>query len=853
MSGFHVSIEKFILLKLVMRFLFGLILLVVPVFSAAVLVSAQDTNPVEKAVANPLSDTPNVNPVSEEDKLVTVNKKQESGYQPEGGGDELIVYSNSQSAEGEEGKRVVVHEGNVDVRYGVYRLQADKITLYEATATLVADGNVVFDQGEDQRITGSKGVWNYRTKLGKFENSTGYTNQTDDGTVLYFTADSVERTGLREVEIENGEFTACEDAVPKWSFTAKSAKIIANDKVKLKKPQFRVIGVPILAFPYLSIPIKEKDRSSGFLTPNFGYSASKGVKFSGAYYQTLGRSADATIRGDIFTSRGLGYGVDVRTRANSRSYFNFGVYGVIDRILGSSASATKPDQGGTSVYAEGIHYFPNGFVGVADVRLTSNLAFRQVFLDGIQQIISPIENSDAFVNKSWRNYSLNIRTRSEVISIPNVRIKSRNLPSIQFEKRPSILKFFDKAYFSFNTSLEGVARKEDIDSIELYRAVTGTEPTNSPSLGQRFDVHPKLIIPFNSKYFSLTATIGGRVTYYSDSFNDMRQIVGRDVVRKYGEIELDLRPVALARNFYGKDDEFRFRHVIEPYLKYKYVKGINNFHNVIRFDYADTQSDTNEIEFGLTNRIFTRRYSEAITDEARAKLKDETGETQDEVSIQPYELFTLTVRGKYFFDPYFGGALVPGRRNQLKSITDLSFYTFGGVPRRFSPINIEAIYRPLNTVFVSTKMDVGVQNDGLRNISATIGYDRGLVKFFQTFYYTRAVDLVPSLRQFDNQYGKEAGTLRGSQWSPAIFLGNKNEGVFGGVSLFFDFENRRVQRASPLISSLFTVGYAFDCCSVSSQFYTFNVGARKENRFVFSFRLNGIGAFGTEQFGQGLF
>jgi hypothetical protein len=36
------------------------------------------------------------------------------------------------------------------------------------------------------------------------------------------------------------------------------------------------------------------------------------------------------------------------------------------------------------------------------------------------------------------------------------------------------------------------------------------------------------------------------------------------------------------------------------------------------------------------------------------------------------------------------------------------------------------------------------------------------------------------------------------------------------------------------------------------QFYTFNVGVRNENRLVFSFRLNGIGSFGTEQYGQGL-
>ncbi|MEZ5305850.1 MAG: LPS assembly protein LptD [Pyrinomonadaceae bacterium] len=814
---------------------------------------AQNTNPVEKEVANPITDTPNVNPIAPEQRITTVLKKKETGFQPEGGGDEIIVYSDRQSAEGEEGKRIIIHEGNVDVRYGVYRLQADKITIFEETTLIVAEGNVIFDQGDDQRITGSNGVWNYKTKLGKFENSTGYTNQTEDGTVLYFTADRVERTGLREVEVENGEFTACEDAVPKWSFTAAVAKIIAEDKIKLEKPKFRVKGVPIVAFPYLSIPISQNDRASGFLTPTVGFSANKGVRLSGAYYQTLGRSADATIRMDLFSSRGIGYGVDVRTRANSRSYFNFGVYGVIDRILGSSASEQNPDQGGTSVYAEGIHYFPNGFVGVADVRLTSSLAFRQVFLDGIQQIISPIEVSDAFVNKSWRNYTLNVRTRSEVISIPNLRVSTRNLPSIQFEKRPSRMRFFKNAYYSFDSSIEGVSRRENVDSIELYRELTGSDPVNTPVLGQRFDIHPQFILPFSSKYFSLTATIGGRVTYYSDSFNDIRQVTGKDVIRKYGELELDLRPVALARNFYSDEGEFRFRHVIEPFLKYRLVKGINNFNNIIRYDYTDTRTDTSEIEYGITNRIFTRRYSEAVTDEARKQLGAIGEGEKSETSIQPYELFTFTVRGKYYFDPYFGGALVPGRRNEITPITDLTFYTFGGVPRRFSPLNIEATYRPQNTVFVSTKMDLGVQGDGLRNISATVGYDTKLLKLFQSFYYTRAVSLVPSLRQFENQFGKEAGTLRGSQWSPAIFLGDKNNGLFGGTSLFFDFQNRRATGGAPLISSLFTLGYAFDCCSVSTQFYTFNVGVRRENRFLFSFRLNGIGAFGTEQFGQGLY
>ncbi len=815
--------------------------------------SAQQTNPVDRKVSNPITDTPNIDPVSQEQSIKPPKKMANSDNKPEGGDGDVIVDSENQTVTGEPGKRVVTHTGNVDIHYGIYRLQADKVVIYEAENRLVAEGSVVFDQGDDQRITGSSGEWNYKTKLGKFVNSTGFTNQTNDGTVIYFTADRVERVALNEVVITNGKFTACEEAVPKWSFTASEARIRPNDRLKLKNARFKVKDITLVPLPYASISIKNEDRASGFLTPTIGYSARKGARISGAYFQTLGRSADVTFRGDLYTSRGIGFGMDVRTRANSRSYFDFGFYAVRDRIFGKKASAANPDQGGSIVYAQGVQYFSNGFTAAADVRLTSNLAFRQVFSDGIQQIISPIEVSQVYVNKSWDNYTLNLLARSQVISIPNVRIKTKNLPSINFDKRPSELSFLKNVYFSFKTSLEGVSRREEVDSKELYRQQTGGLPVVSPALGQRFDIHPQISIPFNFKYLTLTATAGTRVTYYSNSFNSLRTVIGRDIIRKYGEFELDVRPVALARNFYGKKNAFRFRHVIEPYLTYRRIEGVNNFKKIIRFDYADTETDTNELEFGLTNRFYTRKYTEAVTDEAQKRLQENPDEAKkNPLSIQPYEIFTLTLRGKFFFDKTFGGALIPGQRNQIAPITALTFYTFGGVPRRFSPLNIDATYRPRKTIYVNSRLDVGVNRDGLRAISATVGYDTKLLKIFQTFYYTRAVSLIPSLARYADPNGKEAGTLRGSQWSPSVFIGNRDKGLYAGTSLFFDFQNRRAQGGKPLISSLYTIGYAYDCCSVALQYYTFNVGIRRENRFQFSFRLKGIGAFGTEQFGQGL-
>ncbi|HYO99137.1 MAG TPA: putative LPS assembly protein LptD, partial [Pyrinomonadaceae bacterium] len=340
----------------------------------------QQSNPVERKVLNPITDTPNVNPLQQEQPIrPRLPVRTADGAAAAQSTEKLDVDTDKQTVTGPEGARVVVNEGNVDARIGIYRLQADKLTVYEATNRVVAEGNVVFDQGTAQRITGSRAEFNYATKLGFFINSTGFTSQTEDGTTIYFTADSVEKVSANRIVVLNAELTACDEETPKWSFTAKRAVITLNDRVRARNPKFKVKGATIIPLPYASISIKKRDRASGFLTPTFSGSGKKGFRVSNAYYQTLGRSADVTLSNDFFSQRGLGFGADLRTRANSRSYFNLGFYTVKDRILGPKESPENPDQGGSSFYAEGVHYFPNGFLAAADVNITSNLAFRQVF------------------------------------------------------------------------------------------------------------------------------------------------------------------------------------------------------------------------------------------------------------------------------------------------------------------------------------------------------------------------------------------------------------------------------------------------------------------------------------------
>jgi LPS-assembly protein len=815
---------------------------------ACLVAFAQQTNPVDRKVTNPMTDTPNVNPLNT-DQPVPPRPSGRTAV-PGVGTDQITVDATKQTISGPEQARVAFYEGNVDVRIGTYRLQADKVTVYEAQNKVVAEGSVVFDQADQQRITGSRGEWNYRTKTGFFIDSTGFTNQTQDGTRLYFTADRVEKVSLDTLIVTNVQVTACDEDVPKWSFQASRAKIKTGDRVRIYGPSVKIKKVPIFYLPYASVSIKQRDRASGFLTPTIGGSGSKGFRLSSAYYQTLGRSADFTLRSDVYTSRGLGIGGDLRTRANSRSFLNVGFYAVKDRIFGPSADASHPNQGGSSIYAEGVHYFKNGFTAASDVNITSNLAFRQVFSDNIQQAISPEETSQVFVNRDHNEYSFNFLARTQVSSLPTVRIRIRELPSVTIDKRPAILSFLKKlpVYFSFEGGAEGVSRKETVEDAVQFASDVGGNPIITPSIVQRLDLHPRFELPLFFAGWSVTATGAGRVTFYSNSLDpNTRDVLSRNLTRAYGEFELDVRPPAFAKDFHRRGGSFFFRHVIEPYIVYRKLTGINNFDQIIRFDYIDAIADTNEIEFGIANRFFTRRSTENVSDAAVRATK--LGETP-RLSSQPYEALTITVRGKYFFDPYFGGALVPGRRNQFYPINTLSGFAYGGVPRRFSPINVDTRYRPRRHLFVDLRTDLDTHGGGVRALSSTFGLNRSLIQVFQSFYYTRAIELDASLASFADSRGFEAGTVRGSQWGPSVFLGNRDRGWYGGTSFFFDFQKRPGRGESSLINSTFTLGRTWDCCALAAQFSTFNVGLRKENRVVFSFRLNGIGTFGTQQIGQ---
>lgn len=777
---------------------------------------AQQQDPVERKVQNPIES-------AEEERRALrknvpgsqVNVTARVPIKPE---EDLTITANEEEGQG----NVLIYKGNVQLLYGEITLIGDRATFNKATNDVTVEGNVFFEQ-KGQSVTAERVEFNLETKRGTLFKSTSYTDRTPDGTTLIVDSTRTNKIGEESFEIENAKLTACQDDVPKWSFTAKRARIRVNERASMYNTIFRIKNIPVMYFPYISLSISKRDRSSGFLLPTSGSSNIKGRTLHLSYYQTLGRSADLQVRTDIFTKRGVGFGFDFRARTDEQSRIALGSFIVKDRILGPTRDAfgnQLPDQGGSSFYADAVQYFKNGFVAVADVNITSNFAFRQVFAENVQQAISPEERSQLYINKNWNAYSFNASVSEHSIFLRDETIKTRAMPSLEFNKRSEKIADAVPIYFSFESSIEGMKRTVARGNTSNFR---------TPNISQRFDFLPTFTFPLKPVAgFTFTPSLSLRSTYYSDSLNPVtQQVTGENLFRNYADFTLDIRPPSFAKMFRHKDGTPNFKHIIEPYATYRYISGISDFARTIRFDERDAVANTNEIEFGIVNRFFVPR-------------KNSEGS-----AVYPHEWLALTIAQKHFFDPEFGGALQDGKRNQFAPLNTISGLSFLGTRKDYSPLNINARFRPNDTTIADVRMNFDPKEAELRDVSISGTLNRRFYSLSQSWYFTRRLKL--DATKFDES------TLPGNQMDTSVFAGNTANGPYMGVTIAYDFRNQffdGTPRDPRYVNLITTGGWAWDCCSFQFQNYTFKAGLRNENRFLFTFTLKGIGSFGSDNIGQ---
>jgi hypothetical protein len=214
--------------------------------------------------------------------------------------------------------------------------------------------------------------------------------------------------------------------------------------VRVYSPKLKLKNIPVFYLPYASVSIKPRDRASGFLTPTFGGSGAKGARLSTA---TIKHSVapPTSLSATISTLSADSDSALTCARAPTRARISTSV-STPSRIASLDQKLTRLIRiRAARVFTSMACTTSKRLHRRADVNITSNLAFRQVFSDNIQQAISPEETSQVFINKDHNEYSFNFLARTQVTSLTNARIRIRQLPSISIDKRPAFVSFFKRS------------------------------------------------------------------------------------------------------------------------------------------------------------------------------------------------------------------------------------------------------------------------------------------------------------------------------------------------------------------------------------------------------------------------
>ena len=715
--------------------------------------------------------------------------------------DGVLISACNQQSEGDMRRA----RGEVDVRTGSVIVTADEADYNDETGDLEVRGNVHYRTlGGQEELFASKVAYNTRTELGTFYDAHGTVSSASQAGARILTTDNpfyidgpiVHKAG-DEYVVMNGAVTNCDPEHPWWTMRAPKTRIKPGESATVRGGVLRVKGMPLLYAPIFKKSLERVPRKSGFLTPSIGTSSRYGMVLAESYYWAINRSYDATINGTYFTSRGPATQLSLRGRPTRGSHFDAVFFGVKDRGR-KLDDGRRIKQGGSSFEMRGATSLPGGFRGVADLRYLSSLEFKQAFTQTYEEAASSQVRSIGFVTKNFSTYSINaslLRDENFQSTVRDDTVVIRKLPSVELNSSERRLAGGPApVYFAFDSAFDLVSRSQPAFQTRRYV--------------QRGDFFPRVTAPLRFKGFNVTPTLGGRITGYGQSREQgpEGQIVGANLYRASAEVSVDIAPPAVQRIYNGpKWLGDKVKHVIEPRLRYRYTKGVDDFDRIIRFDARDILNNTNEAEISLTQRLFAK--------------SGETGQTR--------EVLALEVWQRRYFDPELGGAIAPGGRNVFRSSLDLTPFAFFDQPRNYSPVVMALRTRPSWNAGLEWRTDYDPLREKVVNSSVT--FDYRVTSLIRAAVGHNAVRAPTALSPASNQLT----TLLGF-------------GDFNRRGWNFAFNSIYDYRRQLFLYSRAQATYNTDCCGFGFEYgriaYTPTV---TQNQFRVSFSIANVGSFGT--------
>jgi LPS-assembly protein len=208
-------------------------------------------------------------------------------------------------------QRVLTARGHTVLRSGPVLLRADEVTYDQAHETATARGNVMLVSGllaaVADEVTVDLESFEAHLQGGLFMQKRGVSPEQllqaqtpqelrDLGeTPVLLSGKRIKRTGDNSFQVEGLALAPClcGESVPAWRMEASRANVELGESASLTWPVVYVRSIPVLALPWLYLPLAE--RRSGLLIPRPTSSGLNGFSLEQPLFITLGRSYDLTL------------------------------------------------------------------------------------------------------------------------------------------------------------------------------------------------------------------------------------------------------------------------------------------------------------------------------------------------------------------------------------------------------------------------------------------------------------------------------------------------------------------------------------------------------------------------------
>lgn len=817
--------------------------------------------------------------------------------------------------------------GPVVITFRNHVLRADRLTYDAATGEVTAEGHLQVSGGDnDEYIQASRGNYNLNQQTGRFYDVqgsvgvhlSGRRTQYDSPNPFLFSGRMVVKTGPEDYDVYDGKVTSCLMPHPDWILSSQHFSL-DGQKARARNSTFRLLEMPILFLPYVTHPIDAEDRQSGFLIPVISQSSTKGTIIGESVYLVLGRSADLTVGSEYYSSRGFSEAATFRYRGAANDFLSVHFSSLQDRGYYDS-NHFLIDQGGQDVTAAFRKRLTAKTRLVGDAEYLSSYVYREAFNDSFNQAVSSDITSVVYAVNQQHGFSTALRTDryqglkrvpiitrgagKTLVSLPGQQVRIFHAPSLDFTALDHRLAGTPLVW-SVTSSIAGLKR---------------TQPNFvSSGIIERVDVRPELSLPLSGGGWHMMSSLAVRETFYSRSrqapypANAAPIELTTPTNRASLEAQADIRPPAIERTFQVTPRLRRFlgtevRHTIEPEVVYRNVRGIDNFLSILRFDEADVDTNTNELEYGATQRLFGRPKPEtaprpcidvaATARPGSAVPVPQTATSQPPVSpagqveaasepesagsidangipvpdtappptrthvgansvrCEPQEApqrewMSWRVTQKHFFDPTFGNAVINNRRNIFSTTLALSGVAFLTEGRDTSPLISR--FRMRTSSHTDIEWDFDLDTGAHKFTSSNVFLDAHEGPLFGAISYARlnAPGRFYTETIDDNGVGKLTASATSDFSQMRILLGYgtpTKPGLSAAGNANLDL------RLGGLQYGAFQTSYNWNCCGLSMEYRKYELGSvRNEGAFRFSFTLANIGTAGNLRRAQRLF